>query len=659
MTLETATRAIQTGIAGPGKESVHDSAAPGVTSLRLAIWAVLFQFAWNAKRLPDIIREGWMPDPDDFLRLHEIRNWLGGQGWFDVSVSRMNPPAGSDMHWSRLVDAPIALLMKFLDLFTSSVMAERIAIIVWPTLLLVCLVLILAAICERTSPRSNKLVTLLFTVMCVPAMAEFAPGRIDHHSVQIILFALALLGLVNRDRVWGSYLIGAAIAGSIAIGIDTFPLLVVLLAFLGFDWTLGRDDNGAGLVRTGAAMSGAVVLLLLVSVPPSQWWVAKPDAISIFFVALLLTVSAGFAVLYALSPHLPEAAGWKRIGVRMTTGALVAAGAAGIMGLLYGDILSGDFAGVSPELQSRWLNDIIEIKSLPQILRIMPEHWLSTAGYSAVLLVGGFAALRASPRPQPQLATIYIMLALAIAATFFQFRLLRTGIIASVPVSVAIFAALMEFVKSRSAHPKMTPLTTPLAIRLAALPAAVLVLLQPVWLALGLAVAGSGSAAASNAQTVSSAMPGAAASKAVDGVGAEMLPDWRKGPVYPICNRQSHYRALAKLPRGLVLNDLNSGPSILIFTKHDVLASNYHRNGKAILQALDFFETDAKTARGIARQTHAAYVGFCDSGKPAPRSRIQDRKLASRILRNDLPPWLQRVSPAGDRFIVLKILKDQ
>ena len=297
-----------------GGSAASDSAAavtPDVTPLRLAIWAILFQLAWNAKRLPDILREGWMPDADDFMRLHQIRNWLAGHGWFDASVPRMDPGTGGDLHWSRLVDVPIGFLIRFLELFASPVMAERMAAIVWPTMLLVCLVLIVAAICERTVPQGNKLLTLLFTVMCVPAMAEFAPGRIDHHSVQIVLFSLALLGLVNRDRSWGSYLIGVSIACSIAIGIDTFLLLLVLLAFLGLDWALGRDPDGAGLLRTAVAMSGAVIALFLVSVPPSQWLVARPDAISIFFVALLLAVSAGFGLLFLLSRSLPQASGGK------------------------------------------------------------------------------------------------------------------------------------------------------------------------------------------------------------------------------------------------------------------------------------------------------------------------------------------------------------
>ena len=51
---------------------------------------------------------GRFPDTDDVMRLVQVRDLLGGQGWFDLYQHRMNPPEGTLMHWSRLVDAPLA-----------------------------------------------------------------------------------------------------------------------------------------------------------------------------------------------------------------------------------------------------------------------------------------------------------------------------------------------------------------------------------------------------------------------------------------------------------------------------------------------------------------------------------------------------------------------
>ena len=50
-------------------------------------------------------------DNDSLLRLVEIRDLIGGQGWFDLHQYRMGPQGGFVMHWSRLVDAPIAAII--------------------------------------------------------------------------------------------------------------------------------------------------------------------------------------------------------------------------------------------------------------------------------------------------------------------------------------------------------------------------------------------------------------------------------------------------------------------------------------------------------------------------------------------------------------------
>jgi len=41
----------------------------------------------------------------------QVRGLLHGQGWYDLRQYRMNPPGGANIHWSRLVDLPIAGLI--------------------------------------------------------------------------------------------------------------------------------------------------------------------------------------------------------------------------------------------------------------------------------------------------------------------------------------------------------------------------------------------------------------------------------------------------------------------------------------------------------------------------------------------------------------------
>src|SRR5690348_4569865 len=70
----------------------------------LAVWAV-----WALANLAILPFAGTdLGGPDDIMRMLQVRDLLAGQSWFDVTQYRINPPYGAAMHWSRLVDLPIA-----------------------------------------------------------------------------------------------------------------------------------------------------------------------------------------------------------------------------------------------------------------------------------------------------------------------------------------------------------------------------------------------------------------------------------------------------------------------------------------------------------------------------------------------------------------------
>ena len=54
------------------------------------------------------IRWFGLGDTDDNMRIMQVRALLNGQGWYDLRQYRLNPPTGANIHWSRLVDLPIA-----------------------------------------------------------------------------------------------------------------------------------------------------------------------------------------------------------------------------------------------------------------------------------------------------------------------------------------------------------------------------------------------------------------------------------------------------------------------------------------------------------------------------------------------------------------------
>ena len=144
-------------------------------------------------------------DTDDAMRLAQLRDWLGGQGWFDLHQARMQPPEGYDTHWSRLIDAGLAGLLFLFGLFTDGASAERLMRAWWPLLWLLPTIAGMAMIAWRIAGREAATVALLLALVGVPAYQQFTPGRIDHHNVQI---ALTMLDR-GRDRVVGPLCAGA------------------------------------------------------------------------------------------------------------------------------------------------------------------------------------------------------------------------------------------------------------------------------------------------------------------------------------------------------------------------------------------------------------------------------------------------------------------
>src|SRR3546814_13097967 len=68
------------------------------------------------------------------MRLRQVRGLLDGQGWYDLRQYRLNPPGGFDIHWSRLVDLPIAGLILLFKPFVGTGEAERLACGIAPLL---------------------------------------------------------------------------------------------------------------------------------------------------------------------------------------------------------------------------------------------------------------------------------------------------------------------------------------------------------------------------------------------------------------------------------------------------------------------------------------------------------------------------------------------
>ncbi|HYD32453.1 MAG TPA: hypothetical protein VEB64_16545, partial [Azospirillaceae bacterium] len=194
-------------------------------------------------------------DTDDTMRLLQVFRWLDGAAWTDLAEPRLNPPQGLVMHWARLPDLPLAAVIAAVEPLAGRHNAAVAAIMVVPTALLALLLLVSAWACRPLAGRASSLVAVVAPVLMVLPLAQFRPGRIDHHGWQMIL-AMGLVGLMVRLLLRRAR--GLAVAAGIVpalglwVGIEILPWLAVFNLSLGLKWVIDgeRDGLDQGLVAS-------------------------------------------------------------------------------------------------------------------------------------------------------------------------------------------------------------------------------------------------------------------------------------------------------------------------------------------------------------------------------------------------------------------------
>ena len=197
------------------------------------------------------IAQGRFLDPDDTLRLVQVRDLVGGQGWFDLHQYRVDPGASPVMHWSRLVDTPLALAVLSFRPWFGQAMAEQVAVVIVPLLTLLALMAIVGRIAYRVFDREIAGLACLSLGFSPLLLAQFQPLRIDHHAWQVVSVMFAIGALMQRNPRIGGALAGIGIATGMSISLEVLPL---------------------------AAIVGAVLLLRWLRDPAQRWWSTRPPA---------------------------------------------------------------------------------------------------------------------------------------------------------------------------------------------------------------------------------------------------------------------------------------------------------------------------------------------------------------------------------------------
>src|SRR5690348_15362645 len=138
--------------------------------------------AWFVFNNYDNIRWFRLGDTDDNMRMMQVRALLHGQGWYDLRQHRLNPPIGANIHWSRIVDLPIAGLILALRPFLGGAAAERWAVGVAPLLPYLLLLFSLAITARRLIDPRAYLLPIAALLFAGSNNGMFMPERIDHHG---------------------------------------------------------------------------------------------------------------------------------------------------------------------------------------------------------------------------------------------------------------------------------------------------------------------------------------------------------------------------------------------------------------------------------------------------------------------------------------------
>jgi len=598
-----------------------------------------------------------LADPDDYMRLNEVVSWLSGQSWYDLSSPRLSPGAQTIIHWSRLVDLPIALIalpfIKPMGLTSAVLMASMIVPLIWFAVLLA----LLSALGRISGLKERAPLVCVMVLFAPMLLFNYTPGRVDHHGIQAIIAGFGLLGLgqILRDEHGKTFAILVAFAFSCGfwIGAEALPwvILFVTLLALACAWRGGQIARDAALF--GICLPLFTLLFIPLALPPAEY---SSQALSWF--------SPAYAIFAALAGGV-FVAGWivghsvHNKAARLSLYALLSILAGSAFFVVIPSSLHGPFTDYDTFDATTALDNITEAQPLIRALHFNPYMpitliplGMTFARLLALPLLAVFVCLTCAKREQGKETFIWLAqnVFLGAALLLTVFWQLRVGIFmelfALAPLTKLLciwWDKLRWGLWDRPlfwAEIAVFGLLGPLPVIL--LPA--LIAKSPLYPDLILFPA------------------------------ARSAPTCALDPLIPFLNESDGLGAKTLT----VMNTSDTGPQILFETRHNAIAGNFDVPGNA--DAFTFFGTHKEAeAQEMARKWKADLVLLC---KDAPQLYLgqnyyalnhtklllakdgllhftntdADQPFIERLIRGDSPSWLSPVEiPLPSDYLVFKI----
>jgi len=505
-------------------------------------------------------------DTDDNMRLMQVRALLKGQGWYDLRNYYLNPPQGFDIHWSRIVDLPIAGLILLLKPFVGTDQAEKLACGLAPLLPLSIAFIGLGATVRRLiAPYAWALALALLVIVCVPTMLMFAPDRIDHHGWQLAMLSLTVAGLSDPRGARGGVIVGAASAFSIAIGLEMLPYAAMAGAIITLQWIWDRSE--ARRVAGYAAALASGIALGYGGFASYANNVARCDALTPVYLTTLLTAGALLFVIAWINP----ASRLGRLGLALVAGGAVV----GVFAGFFPQCL-GRPEQVSPELAKNWLNNVREAKPIYMhpFAQAFPISCLPVIG----LVGAAVAAIRAIRERRANMvgwAAVTLFTLFACLMLLWQARAGPAAQLLAVPGAAALIWIAVPIL-----------LDSPNMLVRVVGPVAVVLFASGAFSGLVVNIGPSGGGKVD------------ARVKKINEAGGR-------------CPAIGNMRPLNAYPSATIFSFVDLGPRIITTTHHKAVAGPYHRNGDAILDVQHAFGGSPDQFRAIAKKHGATLLLIC------------------------------------------------
>lgn len=553
-----------------------------------------------------------MPDTDDAQRLLQVRDWLAGQPWGDITQYRMNPPTGAEMHWSRLVDLPIAGAILALDGVAGRVLAERIAVTVTPLLALLLAACMAALAAFRLANRDAAILAGLFLIGNAAVVPLFAPLRVDHHGWQVALLLVFVAMFVDPAARRRSGLIaGLSAALSLNIGVEMLPHIVMASLVLVFAWCL-RPGIGAMVSGYGLTLATMTAALYLPFVPVARWWAPACDAMSPVY--LLAAIAGGGAM--ALLPRIAKLdSPWQRAAAAL----LITGGAGGIVLALYPECARGPLGGLDPAFLP-----VLERISEAQGLLDVAAHRPGMVAYLGIgpLVAMGAAAFMRHASPADQRFGWNLLLALLATTTLIMLLQVRAMSGPNAIATIASAALASHLLPKVRAMTSLTGRVIGTIVLFGTLTSGLPILCTVI-------VAKVAATPASESESRSLAT----------------------------CTSAQTLAPLLRMPPTTIANVIDMGPAILLHTPHTVIAGPYHRSAPMIVDSVALWRADDARARAITARYGVHYlVGCVVANDLAHAKKTAPDGLWARLTTDSVPDWLEPVAvPDGSPLRIYRV----